>query len=171
MSGAWHRFGVRDLAFPGVEPVRPTRRVPLGTLRCQAPDRSGMDLEPDGVLRRTSGDPRPERSRTHAHAGTHRPGDRRRAFRSPDKPSTLTIISNLIPGVDPTAGPIYCTFSPRARPGGLPPDLAQRRLVPPGGLTQSELAAQLDQPLGTIKSRMFTGLQRFRMLLVEAGYE
>jgi RNA polymerase sigma factor (sigma-70 family) len=40
-----------------------------------------------------------------------------------------------------------------------------------GGLTQSELAAQLDQPLGTIKSRMFTGLQRLRVLLVEAGYE
>jgi RNA polymerase sigma factor (sigma-70 family) len=40
-----------------------------------------------------------------------------------------------------------------------------------GGLTQSELAAQLDQPLGTIKSRMFTGLQRLRVLLVESGYE
>jgi RNA polymerase sigma-70 factor (ECF subfamily) len=40
-----------------------------------------------------------------------------------------------------------------------------------GGLTQSELAAQLDQPLGTIKSRMFTGLQRLRDLLVESGYE
>ena len=40
-----------------------------------------------------------------------------------------------------------------------------------GGLTQSELAAQLDQPLGTIKSRMFTGLQRLQALLVEAGFE
>jgi RNA polymerase sigma-70 factor (ECF subfamily) len=40
-----------------------------------------------------------------------------------------------------------------------------------GGLTQSELAEQLDQPLGTIKSRMFSGLQRLRVLLVEAGYE
>jgi RNA polymerase sigma-70 factor, ECF subfamily len=40
-----------------------------------------------------------------------------------------------------------------------------------GGLTQSELAAQLEQPLGTIKSRMFTGLQRLRVLLVESGYE
>ena len=40
-----------------------------------------------------------------------------------------------------------------------------------GGLTQSELAARLDQPLGTIKSRMFTGLQRLRVLLVEAGYD
>ena len=29
-----------------------------------------------------------------------------------------------------------------------------------GGLTQSELAERLDQPLGTIKSRMFTGLSR-----------
>jgi RNA polymerase sigma-70 factor (ECF subfamily) len=40
-----------------------------------------------------------------------------------------------------------------------------------GGLTQSELAERLDQPLGTIKSRMFTGLQRLRVLLAEAGYE
>jgi RNA polymerase sigma-70 factor, ECF subfamily len=40
-----------------------------------------------------------------------------------------------------------------------------------GGLTQSELAVRLDQPLGTIKSRMFTGLQRLRVLLVESGYE
>jgi RNA polymerase sigma-70 factor (ECF subfamily) len=40
-----------------------------------------------------------------------------------------------------------------------------------GGMTQSELAAHLEQPLGTIKSRMFTGLQRLRVLLVESGYE
>jgi RNA polymerase sigma-70 factor, ECF subfamily len=40
-----------------------------------------------------------------------------------------------------------------------------------GGLTQSELAAQLGQPLGTIKSRMFTGLQRLQALLVEAGFD
>src|SRR5919206_2680200 len=37
------------------------------------------------------------------------------AFRSPDKPSTVTIISNWIPGEDPAAGPMYYTFSPHAR--------------------------------------------------------
>jgi RNA polymerase sigma-70 factor (ECF subfamily) len=37
------------------------------------------------------------------------------------------------------------------------------------GLTQSELAERLSVPLGTIKSRMFTGLRRLRDLLGEAG--
>jgi hypothetical protein len=36
-------------------------------------------------------------------------------FRSPDKPSTVTIVSNWIPGEDPAAGPNYYTFSPSAR--------------------------------------------------------
>jgi RNA polymerase sigma-70 factor (ECF subfamily) len=40
-----------------------------------------------------------------------------------------------------------------------------------GGFTQSELAERLGQPLGTIKSRMFTGLSRLRDLLAEAGIE
>jgi RNA polymerase sigma factor (sigma-70 family) len=40
-----------------------------------------------------------------------------------------------------------------------------------GGLTQSELAERLAVPLGTIKSRMFTGLRRLRDLLAEAGLD
>jgi RNA polymerase sigma-70 factor, ECF subfamily len=38
-----------------------------------------------------------------------------------------------------------------------------------GGFTQSELAERLGQPVGTIKSRMFTGLSRLRDLLAEPG--
>ena len=36
-----------------------------------------------------------------------------------------------------------------------------------GGFTQSELAERLGQPIGTIKSRMFSGLGRLRELLAE----
>jgi hypothetical protein len=37
------------------------------------------------------------------------------AFRSPDKPNTVTIVANWIPGEDPAAGPNYWTFSPSAK--------------------------------------------------------
>src|SRR5581483_5572335 len=40
-----------------------------------------------------------------------------------------------------------------------------------GGFTQSELAERLGTPLGTIKSRMFSGLSRLRELLGEPGLE
>src|SRR5215203_5080808 len=38
-----------------------------------------------------------------------------------------------------------------------------------GGFTQSELAERLGQPVGTIKSRMFSGLARLRELLADPG--
>ncbi len=37
------------------------------------------------------------------------------AFRSPDKPNTVTILANVIPAEDPAAGPNWYTFSPTAR--------------------------------------------------------
>jgi len=37
------------------------------------------------------------------------------AFRSPDRPNTVTILANVIPGEDPAAGPNWYTFSPNAR--------------------------------------------------------
>ena len=40
-----------------------------------------------------------------------------------------------------------------------------------GGFTQSELAERLGLPLGTIKSRMFTGLRRLRDLLADTGVD
>jgi RNA polymerase sigma-70 factor (ECF subfamily) len=54
----------------------------------------------------------------------------------------------------------------------LPPEQREAlELAYFGGYTQSELAERLGQPLGTIKSRMFTGLRRLRDLLADAGYD
>src|SRR5205807_6609328 len=54
----------------------------------------------------------------------------------------------------------------------LPPEQRETlELAYYGGFTQTELAERLGQPLGTIKSRMFTGLRRLRDLLADAGFD
>jgi RNA polymerase sigma-70 factor (ECF subfamily) len=44
-------------------------------------------------------------------------------------------------------------------------------LVHEAGLTQSQIAAQLDLPLGTVKTRMFHGLRALKAALAERGYD
>ena len=55
------------------------------------------------------------------------------AFRSPDRPNTVTVLANVIPGEDPAAGPNWYTFSPTARynlkvdtTGDVQPDVVYR---------------------------------------------
>jgi RNA polymerase sigma-70 factor (ECF subfamily) len=85
----------------------------------------------------------------------------------------------LDPGAEPATAPIVDQDADIARRDAVRSALrrlpAEQReaieLAYFGGYTQSELAERLNQPLGTIKSRMFAGLARLRDLLEEAELE
>ena len=91
--------------------------------------------------------------------------DRLRSLRRRDE----MFVAGDDPGRDPRAG--FDTLvedrdTLRGALGALPPE--QRdviRLAYFGGLTQSEIATRLGQPLGTVKTRMRLGMERLRGLV------
>jgi RNA polymerase sigma factor (sigma-70 family) len=77
-----------------------------------------------------------------------------------------------VPGADHQALGAVVAGQVRAALGGLPAEQRQAlALAYFGGYTQREVAALTGVPLGTVKSRMFTGLARLRALLGTAGFE
>ena len=70
------------------------------------------------------------------------------------------------PGADQAAIGAVVAGQVRAALGGLPAEQRQAlALAYYGGYTQREVAALTGVPLGTVKSRMFTGVQRLRSAL------
>jgi hypothetical protein len=86
------------------------------------------------------------------------------AFRSPDKPNTVTILANVIPGEDPAAGPNWYTFSPNARynlkidtNGDALPNLTYRfqfhtKTVPSSSATPRSRSRSRASPAGSRRS-------------------
>jgi RNA polymerase sigma factor (sigma-70 family) len=73
-----------------------------------------------------------------------------------------------VPGADQAALARVAAAQVRAALHRLP--VAQRQVLALayfGGHTQSEIAVQTGVPLGTVKSRMFTAVQRLRALLTD----
>ncbi|MDQ3071600.1 MAG: sigma-70 family RNA polymerase sigma factor [Acidobacteriota bacterium] len=88
--------------------------------------------------------------------------DRRRPADSV-APSTFDAIPNDAPGVDQVAATNEEAALARRAVDALPPDQREAlELAYFEGLTHSEIAARTSQPLGTVKTRIRTAMQRVR---------
>jgi len=102
-------------------PDRPSERSRKDDAKAGSPSRGGRSLGALFVaLASRSGSPAAAQASSHREApliseDPSADNTDTYAFRSPDRPDTVTIISNYIPGEDPAAGPNWYTFSPSAR--------------------------------------------------------
>jgi RNA polymerase sigma-70 factor (ECF subfamily) len=93
---------------------------------------------------------------------------RRRLVAAPEAGDDWSSTSTSVPGADEAAMARVAAGQVRAALHRLPVVLRQVIVLTYfGGRTQREIAVLMGVPVGTVKSRMFTAVQRLRVLLTD----